>query len=396
MKGLSRLVLLAALVAVWGCARPEMRCTSPEDTPAHHYLAGMELLEEDKADAAQAKFDRAVWCDDRYAPAHAGSAIAGAMKAAGNANDGYREVDLRAVGGSLELARKRSRTPEDEFAWRLAEIRASTIVKGEDWLDEAEDAYRGAGRLEIKNGIIFYKGPEAADYFMGEAYLGAREFQKARERFASVLDSRSEGRWHAKADLGWKRTDKVVRALSGMTLGDAGKEIALKGTVTRAEVATLFVDELKVDRLFAGRVPVKAPEADFIPADAAGSPFRDEITTMVKWGVRGMEPVYDRTARAYLFRPDEPVRRKELALALEDIVIKLTGDEGLSGAFLGHQRSPFPDVDASAAWYNAVMSVTARNLMETALSGEFRPEEPVDGAEAVLAVRVLKYRLNIE
>jgi hypothetical protein len=42
------------------------------------------------------------------------------------------------------------------------------------------------------------------------------------------------------------------------------------------------------------------------------------------------------------------------------------------------------------------MTVTTRGLMETGVEGGFRPEEPVEGAEAVTALRALKYRLNIE
>jgi hypothetical protein len=44
--------------------------------------------------------------------------------------------------------------------------------------------------------------------------------------------------------------------------------------------------------------------------------------------------------------------------------------------------------------YNAVMNMTTRSIMESELSGEFRINDPVDGAEALLAVRVLKQRLN--
>jgi len=86
---------------------------------------------------------------------------------------------------------------------------------------------------------------------------------------------------------------------------------------------------------------------------------------------------------------------RELALALEDIVIKLTGNEKIASAFLGHGQSPFPDVAPSSSWYNAIMSVTTRNLMETELSGEFRPDDAVDGAEAIMAIRTLKHQLNI-
>jgi hypothetical protein len=39
--------------------------------------------------------------------------------------------------------------------------------------------------------------------------------------------------------------------------------------------------------------------------------------------------------------------------------------------------------------------MTTRNIMEGELSGEFRINEPVDGAEAILAIRVLQQRLNI-
>jgi len=39
--------------------------------------------------------------------------------------------------------------------------------------------------------------------------------------------------------------------------------------------------------------------------------------------------------------------------------------------------------------------VASRNLMETELSGEFRPDDEVDGAEALLAIKVLKQTMNI-
>ncbi|MCX8075732.1 MAG: S-layer homology domain-containing protein, partial [Aquificaceae bacterium] len=136
-------------------------------------------------------------------------------------------------------------------------------------------------------------------------------------------------------------------------------------------------------------------QAEFIPADILNHPFRQEITTLLKWKVRGLEPQYDQTTKAYLFKPDGAVTRGEMALILEDILIKLTGDESLARAYLGHERSPFPDVRPTAPIYNAVMNATTRGLMEPELSGEFNPGKPVDGAEAILAIRVLKQRMNI-
>jgi len=80
---------------------------------------------------------------------------------------------------------------------------------------------------------------------------------------------------------------------------------------------------------------------------------------------------------------------------LEDILVKLTGDEKIATAYFGQERSPFPDVPATAPWYNAVMNMTTRGLMEPEISGEFRVKDLVDGAEAILAIRVLRQKMNI-
>lgn len=390
------LFLSGALLFVIGCSKPIVKCPSPEDNPGRHYLAGMEFVERGQLDEAAAKFERASFCDDKYGPAHAGAALVGALKAKGVADPDYRKIDAERVRALLKTAWKNSRGPEDEFAWHMASMRVETVLKEGDWLDEVEDDYRAARRLKTdEERLLYYRTPEAADYFMGQAYLEAREFQKASASFRGVLDARISGKWHSGADIGWKRADKMVRSLAGVTLGDAGKKIALLDTVTRADMAALLVDELKIDKLFEGRIPVKAKDAGFTPADVLASPFREEVYTLVKWNVRGLEPAYDSGTRAYLFRPSEPVKRKELAMALEDVLLKITGDEKIASAFLGHRSSPFPDIEPSAPWYNAAMSMVTRNIMETGISGEFRPEEAVDGAEAIMAIRMLKYRLNL-
>lgn len=398
MRSLSRgaLFITGALLVIAGCSKPVVRCPSPEDNPRHHYLSGMGLLEEGKVDEAAARFERASYCDEEFGPAHAGAALAASMKAKDVTDLDHRRIDVERARERLKKAWKSSKGPEDEFAWQLASMRIETALKEGDWLDEVEDGHRAAKRLKtVEEKLLYYRTPEAADYFMGAAFLEAREFQKARTSFGSVLDARSSGKWHSYADNGWKKTDKIVRALSGVTLGDSGREIAVLDKVTRADMAALLVDELKVDRLFAGRIPVKPKEDAYVPADVLSSPFRDEVAALVKWSVRGLEPSYDASTRAYLFRPNEPVKRKELAMALEDVLMKITGDERTASAFLGHRASPFPDVEPTAPWYNAAMSMVTRNIMEAGLSGEFRPDEVVDGAEAVMAIRALKYRLEL-
>src|SRR3989304_3733078 len=178
---------------------------------------------------------------------------------------------------------------------------------------EAEEHFKDAMKAKVdERRLIYYDGKEAAPYFMGVAYLEAREFQKARDKFSEVLNMKREGKWNEKADKGWKKVDKIVRATGGITLGDVGKEIAMRESVNRGDMAALLADELKIEKLFAGRIPIKSEidklKAEFTPADVLNHHFKEEVLTMMKWGARGLEPQYDQTTKAYLFKPDEALR----------------------------------------------------------------------------------------
>ena len=399
---MKRLILLLTLLIIClaGCAGKKIRCNSPEDNPQHHYLRGMESLEIGKIDDAQVAFDRAIYCNEEFGPGFAGLAIVAAEKGRAQADTGFRATQIQRVRDHLAKAKKEADGAPESFDYQLARLRTATLLKGKGWLTTAEDACDDVRKLKVDEAkLVYYQGKEAASYFMGLAYLEALEFQKAREQFEQVLGAKREGKWHEKADRGWKRVDRIVRAMAGMTVGDVGKKIAVKESVSRGDLAALFMDELKIDKLFAGRIPVVSQaakqQAEFTPADLAEHPFRGEILTLMKWKVRGMEPKYDATSRAYLFKPAEPVSRGELALTLEDVLIKLTGDEKLATAYLGEEKSPFPDVRPTSPYYNAVMNMTTRGIIEGELSGEFRVNDPVDGADALLAIRVLQQKMNI-
>jgi len=391
---IKRAALVAGVFVLFAaCAKPPSKCVSPGDTPESHYLAGMVLLEKGALDEASSKFERASYCDESFSPALSGAAIVMAAKAGEIADGEHRKVETDRVRAGLKAAWKLADTPEDRFAYHLASMRAAAALGEDGWLEDAEKSFKGAKRLKVDNEkLLYYRAPEAADYFMGSAYLESGEFGKASESFAAVLNARSSGRWHAPAEAAWKRADRISRALEGEALGEAGRRAALLDEVTRADLASLLVAGLEIEKLFSA----DPSGAAFVPSDLARGPFGEEAATIVRLNIRGLEASYDPSSRAYLFRPEEPVKRKELAMVLEDMVIRLTGDEGLSRAFLGHAGSPFVDVEPSAPWYNAVMTVTTRGMMETGVEGAFRPEEPVEGAEAVIALRALKYRLNIE
>lgn len=401
MRNCIRFLFVAfILVFVSACAKPVAKCVDPEDNPPHHYLRGMESLEQGKIDVANEKFERALYCDGKFSPGQSGLAIVSAEKAKAQSEPKFKGVETERAKEHLKKAGKLADSNEDKFDYLVASIRVNTALKGKDWLEEAEDAFDDCIKLKVdEKKLIYYQGVEAANYFMGLAYLDAKEFQKSRDKFSDVLNMKREGKWHEKADRAWKRVDKIVRAMAGITVGDVGKQIAIKDSVTRADLTALLIDELKLDKLFAGRIPAQSQiekmKAEFTPADVLDHPFKEEVLTIMKWKVRGLEPKYDETTQAYLFKPTEPVLRREMALILEDVLMKLLGDEKIATAYFGHEKSPFPDVKATAPWYNAVMNMTTRGIMESELSGDFRADASVDGAEAILAIRVLRQKMNI-
>ena len=105
---------------------------------------------------------------------------------------------------------------------------------------------------------------------------------------------------------------------------------------------------------------------------------------MLQWGIRGLEVAPDGK-----FSPDRPVGRGEIAFVLEDILIKARGDRTAATRFIGTETSPFSDVPPSYAWFNSIMTVTSRGILEGSLAGRFEPGNPVEGADALLALRKL-------
>lgn len=392
------LMLATGALLLSGCSTVTPKCTADTDNPAHHYLIGMKALEDGNVNTAQEKFERALYCDETFSIAHSGLSIVFAEKAKASADAGFRAVEAERAVVEIGKAKKHADHPDQYFDYYAATIRTDTLMKPKNWLAAAEDAYKDGSELKVdERNLIYYLGTEALPYFMGVAWLEGNEFQKARDSFGAVLNAKREGKWHEKADKGWKRVDKIVRAMGGITVGDVGKSIAPKDKISRADLAALIIDELKIDKVMAGRIPTAAQvakKAEFIPADMTTHPFKEEVLTLMKWNVRGMEPKYDETTRAYLFKPVDPVTRGEMAFVLEDVLIKLTGNEKIATAYFGQENSPFPDVKATSALYNAVMNMTSRSIMESELSGEFRVNAPVDGAEALLAIRVLRQKIN--
>ncbi|MEK6546437.1 MAG: S-layer homology domain-containing protein, partial [Nitrospinota bacterium] len=97
----------------------------------------------------------------------------------------------------------------------------------------------------------------------------------------------------------------------------------------------------------------------------------------------------------HTFHPNQNITKVEYAVMIEDILLKVSGDESLATKFIGSQPH-FPDVRADQWFFNAIELCNARGIMqaEDLTTGEFKPQNPVSGADALLIIRKLKDELK--
>lgn len=382
-------VMICVLMS--SCGPKAQKPMSQLDTPEHHVFTGLRLLDQEKFPDAAREFELALRLDPRYAKAHAG---AGLVKAC--------QGDFNGAFESLRQAEKYARSDEEKVFVLVGHIRANTISHAaclkvgteckpdEAWIRNSKDAFDRAVAID----------PRAAPpyYFMGECYLTALDLDPAGRMFSRVLELNRE--YVGEADRRWKLVQKIQRAMPG-TL--TGKKIALVERITRADTAALFMEELKIDLLYARRSP-KAFDTAFrdpekartaslqagSPKDIADHPLRADIEALLRIGTRGLEAYPDGN-----FRPGETVDRASYAMMIEDILIRVAGDPTLATRFIG-SPSPFPDLRPDLPYFNAVMVVTSRGIMEAKdiVTGAFAPLQPVGGADALLVIRRIREELR--
>ena len=388
------ILLPAAVCLLSGCSAPPIRCTSPVDNPAHHFVRSMEAVEERYFDFARDRLNRAVFCDKRFSPAYSGLALVMAEKAREQTDGSHRALHVQRVRENIRLGKKHADTPVDKFLYHLAQIRIGIILQEEGWLKTAEDSFAAAGRLNIDDGQLpYYQGKEVADYFMALAYMEARDLPNARDRYAAVLAAGRDRKWDEEAERGWKKVDKVLRAAGGMKLGEVSRKISLQDSLSRGNMAALLIQELKLDTFL--RASAAGIDGKVVPADVPAHPFREEILIALELKVRGLEARFDERTRTSLFFPAETVSRSEMALMLDDLLTKVGIPEPREKKESGKESAPLSDVRPVSPFYEAVLRMTRHGIMEEEITGEFRPNDVVDGAEAILALRKLKQILAV-
>lgn len=379
-----------ASVFLISCAPTPQQPLSRLDTPEHHTFTGVRLLDQEKFSAAGYEFERALKMDPRYSRAHTGAGLVNAFRG-----------DFKGAFESLRQAEENARSDEEKLFVLVGYIRVNTISHAEclrietscrsddAWVKYSEDAFAQAVRIDPNAALPYY--------YMGECYLTALELEKAGRLFSRVLDMNAE---HiGEADRRWKQVQKIRRAMPATV---KGKKIALAERITRADAAALFMEELGIDALYVWRTggfawasrdqksARTAVPRSVTATDIADHPLRADIEGILRIGIRGLS-LYPGGA----FRPDEQVDRASFAMMIEDILGKVTGDGALSTRFIG-SPSPFFDLQDDLPYFNAVLVVTSRGIMEAkdSVTGEFAPHQPVGGADALLAIRKLRDQLR--
>ncbi len=387
--------LIFSILLFTGCGKTSQQPQPGQghmDTPAFHVQRGDEALLSQRYESARSSFQRALNLDSNHSQALSGMAVASAYEASKpgkskNIKQIVLEKSNDQIDKSLDTAvNKSDRARAHSFA---IQVHLALKFPKNEWYKKASDHFEEAVELMPNSAEPFF--------FMARAESVKLNYAKATKLYHKVLSIGKKYEKEANNEL--KKIQQIQRAMPGSQFG---AQIANVDKITRADVAALFIAELKLDKLYENRG--KKPGSSYSPpksqqrfktdplqkfpaaVDISGHPLEDAIKDVIKLGVKGLSP-----DPAHKFYPDQEFKRAEFAQLIQDILIKITKEESMATMFIG-QRSIFPDVDESIWYYNAARVVTSRGLMEVKnkATGAFSPMETVRGADALLTIRSMK------
>lgn len=346
---------LVSLLLLAGCAAGELP-VAVVDNPEYSIATGMRFLRRGQYGPALAEFERARALNEALAPAYLGLALAKAHLGDG---DGAR--------GALDEARRR-----DGVAVHAAAIQVLTLLQPPGWLAEAEREFEaGRGRAARDPELLFV---------MGRAYKAAFAFENAAALLRQVLALNRGQEEEAVEEV--VALEMIQRAAPA---SEIARRVALKGQVTRGELAALLVEEVRWLALpEVARGTAEPAMAYPFAADLEDSPHRGAVEALLKRPLRGLRLFPDQT-----FAPDQVVSRDVFAIILEDVLLRVKGDD-LRASALPAGFSPFGDLPADHFAFSAALLLTRGGILEGRPAERFAPREMVSGPEALLALRRLR------
>lgn len=373
LKSESRMLLAQATIIILffisGCA---VKPSSDMDSPEYHHKAGMRHLDMGEYQIAVNSFSRAIELDKKFALSYAGLGIT------------YANLKDK-KSAKKYVSKAEGMSGKDPMVLALCG-KAFIDLRSQD-----KNWHKDAGKL-LKKSLRRDQNHELATYYKGELHLYLYEFSDSEDQFRMVVDMKGE--YSGRADKMWQLSQKIVRAMPGTKLG---KKVALYEQITRADLAVLLAEELKISKLMDRKttpsIGFQTPtqmitSGSSAPSDSKGHWAETWINEMSSYGILEGAP-------GLPFYPDESVNRAEYALAIQRILSIISGDAGLETRYFGESPSRFQDVTSSHPAYNAMALCSERGIMQAdMITGRFEPNLPVSGADALLTIRSFQNALR--
>ncbi|HPG40921.1 MAG TPA: S-layer homology domain-containing protein [bacterium] len=372
-------ICLLIMMIAFGCGPKPIKPASVLETPENHYSQGMREFDRGNFNNAEGEFTKAVQLNPNFAEGYSGIGLVWAARGDFKKAHEFADKGLGKNGNSLDARVIKGRIYVAER-------------KGDNWVEDAVKEFDKASKINPNS--------DKPLYYKGIAYKNAYMFRESEGVFSQVVGMK--GDFAKDANEEWSLVQKIVRAAPGTKIG---AKIALIKEIDRADLAVLFIEELKLLEIFEKKRPqeydtgFKAPD-DPTKMQTSETTFMADATDVdTHWAknwindivkAKGMDVFPDHT-----FRPDDKITRANYAQLIQNILIMATSDETLATKYIGTQ-SRFPDVNPSHFAYNAICLTVDRGIMSAdKMTGAFNMNTTVSGADALLIIRDFQNALRM-
>lgn len=362
-----------------GCGPKPIEKESVLDTPDNHYNQGLREIKNGDLDGAAEEFQRATSLDPDYPGGYVGMALVMAEK------DDFKSA--------LDWVDKGIGKDKNFIDGPVTKGRILTKQKkGDDWLKKSVKEFEKALKIDPNS--------EKAMFYLGIAYKEAYEFGEAVAAFGKVVAVKGDFATEANAE--WELVQKIQRAAPGTKIG---AKIALIPHIDRADLAVLFVEEMKLLEILKRAQP-KTYDTQFRPPSDPNEVATEETKKLADatdidghWAKNWIQDIIKAGAidvfPDHTFRPDDKITRVNYAMFIQNVLIAATRDQSLATKYIGTQ-SRFPDVNPTHYSYNAICLTVDRGIMKAdTMDGAFGVSEPVSGADALLIIREFQNALRM-
>ncbi|MDP8206751.1 MAG: S-layer homology domain-containing protein [Candidatus Electryonea clarkiae] len=371
-------LIMFSIFLIIGCGPKKLTSESLLDEPEYHVSQGLKLLDRGDVEGAAQSFERAKGLDPKYAEAYCGLALVEA------ARSNFKEARSMAEKG-ISLSEKKN-------PWAYV-VRGRVYLqerKGDDWLKKADRDFEKATKMD----------PELSEayFWWGVAKKNNFEFNKAGTLFSKAIEFKDD--WSERADFEYALVQKIQRAAPGTRVG---MKIALMDEITRADLAVLFMEELKLAEVLK-KTGAKEYDTGFTapddptqfkedkeeakdPVDLENHWANSWIRDILEYEVMELSP--DRK-----FYPNEKITRAEFALFIQNIMIHALHDESIATKYIV-EDSRFKDMRSGTATYNAAALCVDTNILDSNLDRTFEPMKTLGGTDALLSIRQFQNRLRM-